>query len=292
MIGLSFTVVSRFNEVGSKLSFLFEQIVKPNERVSDRENVEWKSLWEKKRRKRVSGTWSKRRWRMSGSQKQQRKPKESRKRDENRKVEFRIMNRSFPLLRWFLLSNQKILLLSRFYRHSLPPRSSLFISFPRFSPSIEQRIRRGVKRSPKKRGQMGVKGKGKVSLKQKRNCACLTARNVDIGGKDARGCFAVDEEIEMVLRSENIEGWRFVGMEIPLLPQPLRNYETKERDEERCVHRVWWNRVGRRWARNETMEGMDGRDEKNFRECLLLWRPSGAKRATIEASGHDIVIHV
>lgn len=24
----------------------------------------------------------------------------------------------------------------------------------------------------------------------------------------------------------------------PLLPQPLRNYETKERDEERCVHRV------------------------------------------------------
>lgn len=85
---------------------------------------------------------------------------------------------------------------------------------------------------------MGVKGKGKVSLKQKRNCACLTARNVDIGGKDARGCFAVDEEIEMVFRSENIEGWRFVGMEIPLLSQPLRNYETKERDEERCVHRV------------------------------------------------------
>lgn len=37
---------------------------------------------------------------------------------------------------------------------------------------------------------------GKVSLKQQRNCAWLTAKNVDIGGRDAR--FAVDEGIEMV----------------------------------------------------------------------------------------------
>lgn len=51
MIGSSFTVVSRFNEVGSKLSFLFEQIVKPNERVSDRENVRWKSSLRKEEKK-------------------------------------------------------------------------------------------------------------------------------------------------------------------------------------------------------------------------------------------------
>lgn len=45
MIGSSFTVVLRFYEVGSETVFPARaEIVKPNERVSDRENVRWKSL--------------------------------------------------------------------------------------------------------------------------------------------------------------------------------------------------------------------------------------------------------